>query len=418
MKKITSVLISVLILATAALGRTAGVPVLKDTGIAVTGPDAVAPGDIIEVAVSAPQTLEGISAVPQTAGLEFLHASSGLCADACLVLLPDMGMDSVVYTYRVHPEPGRQVRCVLAELTVTVGNSEFVCEPVAWCARVLEEQTAFTPASSPQLSPAVSGSEADPKIKIAEPVVAGGFTEIHICAPEDGSVFCGRLLLQGLSVLCTEGAAYQDEKLLLAAGTDAFLICAVTAKPGSDVQALMQNARATVGVYTCRVQAMNAENMKCIRGTGEQTLLLKTSVLDGASWTAQKMHERVFPQMKHVAVVSGDDCTKMPDAPIANGDRIFVTTPSGTYTLTGRIEMKGDICGSGRLDIAQLTALARRLNTDDTPASIRVAGDINGNDRLDIADLTSLADALLSHQSRTSCSAAARMSRNEGANVK
>lgn len=83
----------------------------------------------------------------------------------------------------------------------------------------------------------------------------------------------------------------------------------------------------------------------------------------------------------------GEDIS-VAEEPIATGDRILLTDPE-KQTETVTVVVRGDVLGTGELNIAQLTALARDLTGQgklDGPYAL--AADLNGSGSPDIADLT------------------------------
>ena len=84
------------------------------------------------------------------------------------------------------------------------------------------------------------------------------------------------------------------------------------------------------------------------------------------------------------------------EEPAATGDRlVFVAPDESVETVT--VVVRGDVLGSGRLNIAQLTTMARALTGQSALTGVySLAGDFNGNDSIDIADLTAEAKLLTS----------------------
>ncbi|MBD5559617.1 MAG: hypothetical protein HDQ87_04555 [Clostridia bacterium] len=82
--------------------------------------------------------------------------------------------------------------------------------------------------------------------------------------------------------------------------------------------------------------------------------------------------------------------------PIATGQHVSVALRDDPRAVNlMQVIIRGDVTGSGRLNIAQLVRLAGALNgTRPLDGLYALAGDVNGSGSLNIADLTQLASWL------------------------
>lgn len=96
-------------------------------------------------------------------------------------------------------------------------------------------------------------------------------------------------------------------------------------------------------------------------------------------------------------VASAEDLTPLAaDAVIGTGRVLQMISGSGDILLSAPVVICGDVSGSGRVDIAQLSTLARHLTGSRVLEGARLlAGDINGNGHIDIADLSKMAEMLV-----------------------
>lgn len=95
---------------------------------------------------------------------------------------------------------------------------------------------------------------------------------------------------------------------------------------------------------------------------------------------------------------SGTPCA--PDAPVGTGMVLELRLRSGELLEQATIVVMGDVRGSGRMNIAQLTALAAALlGTNPLEGPYLLAADWNGSGQLDLADLVREA-RLLTGQNR------------------
>lgn len=93
------------------------------------------------------------------------------------------------------------------------------------------------------------------------------------------------------------------------------------------------------------------------------------------------------------------------DARPATGQHALgINLDQSNYVMVSLI-IKGDVLGTGLLNIAQLTRLAQDLNGSKPLAGVYAeAGDLNGNGRIDIGDLPILAQWLTGRIPRTGAS--------------
>ena len=82
------------------------------------------------------------------------------------------------------------------------------------------------------------------------------------------------------------------------------------------------------------------------------------------------------------------------DAPLATGDSVIWYDEAGNRRTTEMV-VKGDVLGTGVINIAQLVRLAQALNGNWPLYGVyRIAGDLNGNGYIDIGDLVAEAELL------------------------
>ena len=132
MKKKMLVSISIALVMVAALAVTAL------AGASVSGPEAVKPGDTIQVTISG--TGQGVNGTVTASGLECTGVSSQLSAPGAFVLLPDYGTSSVTYTYRVTAASG-QVSVTLSNVTDSVNDQPQAAAGSTWSADVIADTT-------------------------------------------------------------------------------------------------------------------------------------------------------------------------------------------------------------------------------------------------------------------------------------
>lgn len=86
-----------------------------------------------------------------------------------------------------------------------------------------------------------------------------------------------------------------------------------------------------------------------------------------------------------------------PDDPVATGMVLLLLHPQNGVTDEVHVIVKGDVLGTGRLDISQLVRMARAIKGEEPlEGPYLEAGKWTGNDHLSIADLVQQARLLQS----------------------
>ena len=109
---------------------------LPQNYLTVNGPSALRYGQTAELQITGASSIEGIAAHVQMQGLEVLSVSSGFCSPGEMVLLPEFGLSSVIYTCRVTARPGQTARVRLAPVEIGAGDMTLPAPDVNWQAVV------------------------------------------------------------------------------------------------------------------------------------------------------------------------------------------------------------------------------------------------------------------------------------------
>ena len=195
MKKKMLVSISIALVMVAALAVTAL------AGASVSGPEAVKPGDTIQVTISG--TGQGVNGTVTASGLECTGVSSQLSAPGAFVLLPDYGTSSVTYTYRVTAASG-QVSVTLSNVTESVNDQPQAAAGSTWSAQVIADTT---PTDEPSQQPSGTPSDEPSQAPTDEP---SGDASASVKPGTSASVKPGSVAADGKDKLPKTGDATMD----------------------------------------------------------------------------------------------------------------------------------------------------------------------------------------------------------------
>ena len=116
----------------------------------------------------------------------------------------------------------------------------------------------------------------------------------------------------------------------------------------------------------------------------------------GTSYTSvgEALGKIVTPAGTHIEVLQNGEPVAAAD-PLATGMELKLLSSDGQILSTAVAVVKGDVTGSGRMNISQLTAIAAALvHTKPLTGPYLQAADWNGNGDADLADLVQEARSL------------------------
>lgn len=413
LNRIAALVLSCVLFAAPARARPVSLSVTPEDPVCVSGPETVHPGDIIEIAVAAADTVDGARADVTADGLSFRGVSSGMCASYGLVVLPQMGPAAVVYTYEVSAAAGETVCFRLINVEAIIGAGSVICGEKAWrCVVVGGEDPDNAPQEAPAAVSPDSAALPAPGLPVSAPVTVAGpqvlrtgdVIVLTITANGPAEVRAeimteGLTFLRTASELCTAASLH----LLPAAGLGAAAyVYRVDGPAGtrssfafsewgvlweSRISApLIGSSRPAVLVHT-PPQGERDKNARIIYDLAGAGSPLTVRELQAALQGDATLKLEVRP--------SAGTRGKAADESVANGDMFLIRNAEGNCLSTGKILVRGDLAGSGRLDISQLVLLARALSGPLPPsAEILAAGDLNASGSLDIGDMVQLARIL------------------------
>ncbi|MBD5560031.1 MAG: hypothetical protein HDQ87_06710 [Clostridia bacterium] len=414
--------------------------------VEIAGPALVRSGEEISITVSADEILQGVSAEVKTRGLIFRGVSSGMCESHGLILLPLMGQASVTYSYDVDPEAWGSVSFMLENLQLGTGTASVPADADMWTApiagRAADPDTA-NPAEPSSLNaalrpaaPTAAPQMEEGQLPAAVPDAAGLTQE----RPAPESMQSGR----PLEAPSAGGLRVDGPKQVFVGDTFQIVLSLENERPCSgaiSADGLIFVRCSSALCSPSRFELMPAAGLDCavytFRAAAAAGAEVSVRVGEAAEWTAEAQVPKVTSVMDGLEVLQtvdgadgirieydlhpGEQFTRrnlaaalgMPSAwtlevrsedgraverssaMLSTGQYVGFRNPEQSEVVQGRLILRGDLAGSGRLDVAQAVLLARLLTGSATAAPYALAaGDLNRNGRLDVNDLTQLAARL------------------------
>lgn len=403
--------------------------------LVIEGPAAVRTGQHITLCVQAAAGLDGVSADVATEGLLFDSVSSGMCASYGIVLLPQFGSTEVVFSYTVSAPPGGTVSFRLDNVTATAGTESTGRAPAAWAASVALDRAA-EPGSPDPLETAQPGpgnsfqtetsslppsaAPADESVSPSPAASVMGDVEIHGPA----QTFTGETVQ--IAVALTGGRSLETE--ISTSGLSFVRVASGLCTPGH--LSLMTSPGLDAAVYTYRVTAPAGSTVSfTVSGSGEwharvtepqlvagdgfalsqpeagpwggTFLVCDITVLEQGVTVAQLSAGLDYPSCWTLEVRSAAGLKGSCDR-LATGDSFVFRNGEQGQVMAGRIVLRGDLTGTGCLNVAQLVRMARILCGSETSGKIVLAaGDVNGNGGVDIDDLVRMGQRLTGKTQKT-----------------
>lgn len=132
-------------------------------------------------------------------------------------------------------------------------------------------------------------------------------------------------------------------------------------------------------------------------------LMIADGEITGLTVTSRGTEAAIFlaaleaPAGYHLQLVTGDGMAVAEDAPVATGMRVELVRDLDPDEIPAALTVivRGDVAGSGRLTIVQLTAMARAVNGQSPlDGAYLKAGDFNASGAIDVSDLVNEAKLL------------------------
>lgn len=371
------------------------------------------------------------AAAVRTSGLQFLYTSSeALCTQNELMLLRQL--PSVVYHYKVTAAPQDEVIFALGGTVVllTEDGEEEPAPQTVWTGRVSGTRPRPTPGPTteplptvrPQGPLVVSGSAG---LSVEGEVMTHKELEVTVSTTADG--LDAELDVRGMEFMVVDNAFCSPSRVVLVKGesgsvTSATYTFVVTAEPGEEVSVNVRDVTLSVngadepGHSSAWINwvpdGQSAPTATPTREPGGHTFTLSaglsmTALPSGrtlvvgrnADRTGQSVQDFLTgvhpPAGGRVEVVSPQEKVLSGSALITTGCEVRVYDSAGALADQAVVGLRGDVCGSGVLDVAQLVQTARYLNGSRTPTELQeFCADVSRNGRVDITDLISMASAL------------------------
>lgn len=386
--------------------------------VSLEGPADIRPGEAVTIAVSAPAGSDGVSADVRTEGLRFEGVSSAMCASYGLVLLPQMGVSRVEYTYTVLARAGQTAAFRLENLTVIRGAECSSASEQQWSLVLPEEASGSMPGPPEAADPPTS--EAAPAAQEPSPTHPAEPSHLRVAGPENAYVSDTVQLVATLpsggsasAEICSAGLTFVSVtsglcsanriELLGTPGLDAAVYTyRVTGPAGSTASFGVAGQPVCWERQITRPQIWARDpNMSMLApwAGGSGSMQVAYDLADaGQSVTVDALRNLLsFPEAWTLEIRDGArQLRKTGSDLLATGDCLVFRNSEQNQVLCGELLLRGDLTGCGRLHVGQLTLLASSLNGAGHLSRLAAAaGDLNADGSLDINDLVRLAGALV-----------------------
>lgn len=214
--------------------------------------------------------------------------------------------------------------------------------------------------------------------------------------------------MQGLEAsITTTGLTYDSNTglggpthVVVVPGIRSVYTYTVIAKPGETVSVILSDVveadesgteyegRRAVWMATASAPPPTATITTIPDFEGEVMLGIPISTAD-RHYTVGALHEYLsVPEGASITVLDADGAAADGNTLISTGQTVEIRDGSGALIASATVIVAGDVLGTGRLTIAQLTRMSRACSGEEPlSGAYLAAGDFNSNGHIDIADM-------------------------------
>lgn len=394
-------------------------------------------GELFSVRVTLGEGSVAAKAQVHTQGLQFLYANGGLSTQNSLALLTET--PTVVYHYKVVAEPRQHISFSLGDVAVllTADGEEEPAPSESWSGTV---------SGKPNPQPGTSGSvDPLPTIRPQGPLIISGSAGIHVDGTlvQDRAIrvtftttadgLQGDLETKGLEFVEVDNSFCSPHSLILVgnSGTSGVISSAtyvylVQAGPGEEVSidvtnvTVSANGEDTPGSSSTwinwvprdgspsdsgpsAVQTVDPSShvFRLSGGLSLRRLQSGRTVIAGLTATRDGRTVETFllsvqaPAGGRIQVVDPEGRVLNGNALVTTGCELRVLNTAGQIIDQAVIGIRGDVRGSGTMDVGQVVQVAQFLNGNRTPTELQLfTADMNSNGRIDITDLVTMTNSM------------------------
>lgn len=377
-------------------------------------PETARAGDCIEVTVTSPAD-GGLNGVLRTSANLTYEGSRGCNLGTELSTesrVTSLFGDGITYVYRVNAEAGDRIWVTLADTTTSDGECRVArLRDETWNCTV-EDATGEISSAADFTAVMVAPDPDD--------LVRGGVIDVSFISPADGGMegtvtTSPNLVFEG-SVSAGNGAGLSSfsrvrsvlgdpvtyrYRVIGDVGEGAYirLTDGKTADAGSRLSSRVRNQIWMGEIQEKQTTAIAAGAVSGLEITSSDSGMVITGLkaTKGGSSVADLKSRLHTLEGLTLDVVSANGEPVSDEQTAGTGQVIRALNAHGNQAAAATLVIRGDVMGSGRLGIAQLTRLAAACTGQRPLVGVyQAAGDLNGNGHIDVGDLTQMAALLRS----------------------